>query len=186
MVGALYSINRPHTDNIKSGLKLWEIRKSKPNIPVPFPAFIYETKKKGGCGKVIGEFICDEIKEIKADNAIQAYFNNTHETCLTDTELRLYATKGKPLYGLHISNLKIYDKPKELSEFYKPFKYDGDGIICGTREEMNDIYEFDCETVFGKIYPDFSLKDFDCKHCPKARDFYRLTRPPQSMCYVEE
>ena len=61
MVGALYSINRPHTDNIKSGRKLWEIRKSKPNIPVPFPAFIYETKKKGGCGKVIGEFVCDEI-----------------------------------------------------------------------------------------------------------------------------
>lgn len=31
MVGALYSINRPHTDNIKSRLKLWEIRKSKPS-----------------------------------------------------------------------------------------------------------------------------------------------------------
>lgn len=28
--------------------------------------------------------------------------------------------KGKTLYGWHISDLKIYDKPRELSEFYKP------------------------------------------------------------------
>ena len=40
MKGVLHSINRPHTDNIKSGLKLWEIRKSKPNISVPFVDFI--------------------------------------------------------------------------------------------------------------------------------------------------
>lgn len=188
----LYSINRPHTDNIKSGRKLWEIRKSKPNIPVPFPAFIYETKKKGGCGKVIGEFICDKVYEIKncgsqflIDKDIALTNKVAKESCLDFDDMLNYL-KTKDGYGLHISNLKIYDKPKELSEFYKPFKYDGDGIICGTREEMNDIYEFDCETVFGKIYPDFSLKDFDCKHCPKARDFYRLTRPPQSWCYVEE
>ena len=187
MVGALYSINRPHTDHIKSGRKLWEIRKSKPNIPVPFPAFIYETKKKGGCGKVIGEFVCDRIDEICLECSDWSKLRPAEipYTGLTDKEIVEYLGNGKTGYGLHISNLKIYDKPKEISEFNKPFKYDGDGIICGTREEMNDIYEFDCETVFGKIYPDFSLKDFDCKHCPKARDFYRLTRPPQSMCYVE-
>ena len=158
MVGVLYSINRLHTDNIKSGLKLWEIRKSKPNIPVPFPAFIYETKKKGGCGKVIGEFVCDEIKEIKADNAIQAYFNNTHETCLTDTELRLYATKGKPLYGLHISKLKIYDKPKELSEFRK----------------LGNVYHDIRENEKGYL----TFLDGYIEGEP-------LTRPPQSWCYVE-
>ena len=116
-------------------------------------------------------------------------FEESKETlnamCLTNEDLNAYGGL-KTLYGWHITDLKVYDKPKELSEFYKLFKYDGDGIICGTREEMNDIYEFDCETVFGKIYPDFSLKDFDCKHCPKARDFYRLTRPPQSWQYIEE
>ena len=145
--------------------------------------------------KVIGEFICDGIQEWKYkqnpyrdDEKYKIYHISCADgeaTCLDYDDIELYG-KGKPLYGWHISDLKIYDTPKELSEFCKPFKYDGDGLICGTREEMNDIYEFDCETVFGKIYPDFSLKDFDCKHCPKAKDFYMLKRPPQSWCYVEE
>ena len=126
----MISIKPKWVEKIINGEKTIEVRKTVPKLETPFKCFIYETKghyikeQKGactkygyGCGKVIGEFTCDEIKEIKADNAIQTYFNNTHETCLTDTELRLYATKGKPLYGLHISNLKIYDKPKELSEF---------------------------------------------------------------------
>ena len=117
MVGVLYSINRPHTDNIKSGLKLWEIRKTKPNIPVPFPAFIYETKRNGGCGKVIGEFICDNIIDFWYDKGFYLPTGKLKtDTCLTNTEFYDYG-KGKPLYGLHISNLKIYDKPKELSEF---------------------------------------------------------------------
>ena len=119
MVGALYSINRPHTDNIKSGLKLWEIRKSKPNIPVPFPAFIYETKKKGGCGKVIGEFVCDRIDEICLECSDWSKLRPAEipYTGLTDKEIVEYLGNGKTGYGLHISDLKIYDKPKEISEF---------------------------------------------------------------------
>ena len=38
------------------------------------------------------------------------------EMCLTNKDLIEYG-KGRPLYGWHISDLKIYDKPKELSEF---------------------------------------------------------------------
>ena len=36
--------------------------------------------------------------------------------CLSNDELDVYLD-GKTGYGWHISNLKIYDKPKELSEF---------------------------------------------------------------------
>lgn len=170
MVGVLYSINRPHTDNIKSGLKLWEIRKSKPNIPVPFPAFIYETKKKGGCGKVIGEFICDEIITIKpfTEHYAFGFFSCLYdydidddrilETCLTQEDLKDYG-KGKPLYGLHISKLKIYDKPKELSEFRK----------------------------LGKVYHDIRENE---KGYLTFLDGYiegePLTCPPQSWCKVEK
>ena len=88
-------------------------------------------------------------------------------------------------YGWHITDLKIYDKPKELSEFYKPFKYDGDGVICGTEKEISDIYEWDCETLFAKKYPNFDFKYSECKDCPKAKDFYRLTRPPRSWQFIE-
>ena len=68
-------------------------------------------------GKVIGEFVCDSMTSLKADNMIQAYYNNTKETCLTDEEIKQYANNGKLFYW-HISNLVIYDKPRELGEFF--------------------------------------------------------------------
>ena len=156
MKAVLYSINRPHTDNIKLGLKLWEIRKSKPNIPVPFPAFIYETKRNGGCGKVVGEFICDRIKP-----AYEWTEEDFKATCVSKEEYIEYAGKSRSeqIYGLHISNLKIYDKPKELIEFYKP---------CPNIDEDYRCYYCDC------------LADSDYGgYCTNY-----LTRPPQSWCYV--
>lgn len=78
-------------------------------------------------GKVIGEFICDYINEIDiVDNEIMTYVqvNNkpdmfiAHETCLDVDELQKYLN-NKIGYGWHISDLIIYDKPKELSEFSK-------------------------------------------------------------------
>ncbi len=173
MKAVLYSINRPHTDNIKSGLKLWEIRKSKPNIPVPFTAFTYETKKKGGCGKVIGEFICDRIEMVNAqcsDYGIDLFYHDcATEGCLIENEVNRYfnipedkdlrVMKGNG-YALHISNLKIYDKPKELIEFFKP---------CPNSNEDYRCLSCDC------------LADSDYGgYCTNY-----LTRPPQSWCYVE-
>ena len=179
MIGALYSINRPHTDNIKSGLKLWEIRKSKPNLPVPFPAFIYETKRNGGCGKVIGEFICDRIyKTIMFDKQANMYLWGNDfirkETYLSEKEINEYG-KGKPLYGLHISNLKIYDKPKEIVEFRKPCidKYEYcQGCIHGLVTIPPDEEEY-------AFYHGGNYEFFDT-HCMNY-----LTRPPQLWCYVE-
>ena len=69
------------------------------------------------CRKVIGEFVCDAIishcEMANADIAEQQGF-------IKREELFEYAN-GKELYGWHISDLVIYDKPKELSEFSKPY-----------------------------------------------------------------
>lgn len=141
--------------------------------------------------KVIGEFVCDKITDISVvvrncnENYNEVYHNDECKgSCLTWKELQEYG-KGKPLYGWHISDLKIYDKPKELSEFIKPFKYDGDGLRCCTKEELEDIYEWDCETLFNNKYPNFDFENCKCEDCPKAKDFYRLKLAPQSWCYVE-
>ena len=108
-------------------------------------------------GKVIGEFICDRIKKFRADNGIQTYYNPLIKyTCLSDTEIIKYA-KGKPLCGWHISDLKIYDKPKELSEFKKINR--------------------EC------WYADLGLAKRDCSKCKDESCF--MSRPPQSWCYVE-
>ena len=93
-------------------------------------------------GKVIGYFLCDWIStyfygEMQIptpaydgdDSCIdygEVYFiscGSLKETCLTYEEFENYG-KGETLYGWHISNLVIYDEPKELSEFglTRPFR----------------------------------------------------------------
>lgn len=86
-------------------------------------------------GKVIGEFICDRIDEYKyvycdhpeigypvgydcGDNWYDIDDEDLQKACLTEEEFKRYG-KGKTLYGWHISDLKIYDKPRALSEFGK-------------------------------------------------------------------
>lgn len=73
-------------------------------------------------GRIIGEFICNRIDVFTpSEHGIRfKRFRALYETCLTVDEMRKYAN-GKPVYGWNISDLKIYDKPKGLSEFRKPF-----------------------------------------------------------------
>ena len=64
-------------------------------------------------GKVIGEFICDGIlSHCEMGNADIA----EQQGCIKREELLKYSN-GKELYGWHISDLKIYEQPKDLSEF---------------------------------------------------------------------
>ena len=137
MKSVLISIQPKWVEKIASGKKTIEVRKSKPKLEIPFKCYIYETKSKqvehcDGCdvtyygrGKVIGEFVCDKITDISVvvrncnEDYNQVYHNDECKgSCLTWKELQEYGN-GKPLYGWHISDLKIYDKSKELSEFRK-------------------------------------------------------------------
>lgn len=130
------------------------------------------------CSKVIGEFECDRIDtyfygEMKIptpaydgdDSCIdcgEGYYitcGELKETCLTYEEFENYG-KGRTLYGWHISNLVIYDKPKELSEFCR----NGECDKCGWFEN-------------GKCYK---------KSEQSTYNNHRIKRPPQSWCYVEE
>ena len=135
----MISIQPKWVEKIASGEKTIEVRRTRPKLEVPFKAYIYESRNGGhrckhcnekdscysyapknvGCyngrGKVIGEFICKNASELD----YVYYWNNGYEfeTCLTYRQVADYG-KGKTLYGWHISDLKIYDKPEELSEFY--------------------------------------------------------------------
>ena len=81
----------------------------------------YQPLMKPLLGKVIGEFVCDEIQTIHKDD-FSAYGiydcsdDDVIASCMQEGLLWDYG-QGKDLYFWHISNLKIYDKPKELSEF---------------------------------------------------------------------
>lgn len=129
-------------------------------------------------GKVIGEFVCDCVKTYPVDDFVGAedfdgsiitepkdgvfayWIPEEKETCLSYDEIHAYGN-GKTLYGWHISELKIYDKPKELGEFKKA------GFL--TEEEW----------LFA-LYP-----NTHCHYEAWAKKF-EITRPPQSWCYVEE
>ena len=120
-------------------------------------------------GKVIGSFICDRIDEIEPD--LEYYSDGYNidddrlaETCLTWEQLREYG-KGVTLYGWHITEPKLFDKPKEFYELYVP---------CKRNKQTADENCKGCSYAYkgvttGEIY------------CDNA-----LTRPPQSWCYVEQ
>lgn len=78
-----------------------------------------EGASKGNC-KVIGEFTCDAITRVNicgfwGDDGRQLE-NQIKETCLTPAEVNDYLGT-KVGYGWHISDLRIYNMPRELGEF---------------------------------------------------------------------
>ena len=114
---------------------------------------------------VIGEFICDKTYPIKAYTSdggdatrerrkflLTALSGEEKRkilfgTCLAEEEIFDYIGEEKFGYAWHISNLKIYDKPKELSEFYEQQKANFDVEICSEceREQAKAIHERDKE-----------------------------------------
>lgn len=165
-----------------------EVRKTKPSIPTPFKVYVYCTKTKNKWSlcdyegayqnsdgeivyaqqHVIGEFICDKIEEFSVGSLRSDDIENL--ACLSYNEMIDYFYKPEELdgktakhgYAWHISELKIYDKPKELSEFF---------ARCHIPESKCKCCDncFEREDSYGRYY---AVK--------------KLTRPPQSYMYVEE
>lgn len=179
----LISIQPKWCEKILNGEKTVEVRKTKPKVDVPFKCYIYETKAINknklvidlygdlpaeyarGCGKVIGEFVCDKIMLAEYESLYGYIGFNTewspNDDCLTNTERLDYGFGKEFIYGWHISNLKIYDKPKELREFRTICKY-GDDYPCQICKKS----KYDENNI---LYCDDALK-----------------RPPQSWCYVTQ
>lgn len=107
----LISIRPEWCQKIMTGQKTVEVRKTRPKMNPPFKCYIYKCEN----GKVIGEFLCDQIININGAGRIPS--DAARPTCLEPAELHQYlgAATG---FGWHISNLRIYDTPRELREFY--------------------------------------------------------------------
>lgn len=152
MKEGLISINKPFTGNILDGIKKIEWRKSAlPQIRF----FIYETKNKGGCGKVVGEMRITANRRINllGDTLRKGFIESG---CVPYSDLKRYAGESGILWANIIGEVKRYDKPKELNEFTPICKYKGERCeVCVFNEE-----------AFGGC----------CR---------TITRPPQSWCYVE-
>ena len=173
----LMSIRPQWCEKIFNGSKTIEVRKSRPSIPTPFKVYVYQTKHNGGKaivsevlnsvyggGKVIGSFVCDRVRlcipfGLKGHLLSQEVYR---EMCLTKEQLDKYGGL-KTLYGWHITEPKLFEKPRDITEF----------AIFGKCADECSEYDF-CAR-------DIAEDRMTCK-CFK-RTF--LTRPPQSWCYVE-
>lgn len=139
-------------------------------------------------GFVIGEFTCykiDTIQRMGIDNNfdycylslnefgnddIEIEIRDIKKSCIPKSELNSYAKSAPELFAWHISDLKIYDQPRDLDEFSR-FGFCG---MNGTGVCWNE----------------------GCKHYEPSGNYMEpptcaidgccLNRPPQSWCYVRE
>ena len=109
MKAVLISIRPMWSQKIMSGQKTVEVRKTRPKMNPPFKCYIY----KCGNGKVIGEFLCDEIIEDRTYGHNEEFYR---AACMSAYDAAAYAMQS-PMYGWHISDLRVYDHPRDLWEF---------------------------------------------------------------------
>lgn len=174
----MLSIRPKWVEKIANGEKTIEVRKTKPKLETPFKCYIYCTLPKYphedfiatdypmpqfyGGGKVIGEFTCERIALIAYDGGELSSTTNaafSPATCLTQTEIIAYIGDKGRCYGWHISDLRIYDQPRKLSEFRRACKNSWYCESCAMYRENNGT-------------------------C--GNESLKIRRPPQSWCYVEE
>ncbi len=190
----LISIRPKWVEKIVNGEKTIEVRKTRPKLKTPFKAYIYCTmpdakdphnilelhgadgKIRKANGKIIGEFTCDRIYEIRKRGipenfdycylSLNEWGNDDIETeiraisasCVSKEELNAYGAKAPLLYGWHISDLLIYDQPRELTAFRRACKNSWYCESCAMYWENNGT-------------------------C--GNESLQIRRPPQSWCYVE-
>ena len=85
---------------------------------------------------VVFKFRCYKVEMITYDSIYKLFkLNNVlQNSCLKEEELFDYL-KGKNGFAIYISDLEIFDKPKELSKFYKVGHYE-DLDDCFTDEKQ--------------------------------------------------
>lgn len=189
----LISIRPEWVEKILNGEKTIEIRKTMPKCELPCKVYIYCTKnrhlacvvdKNGaelfytcnnetafiaggylGNRQVVGEFILRTVTKFDYLGVFYDYKKEEllKKSCLTDKQLADYVSPVG--YAWQIEDLKIYDQPKELSEFNLPECEKSERACenCKHLEVINTPYAYET-------------------NCVKPR---KLTKAPQSWCYVE-
>ena len=188
---------------VGEGIKKIEVRKSQPKadgwnketyfymskdeksfamIPKEF-----QEKYRKHFGKVGLKFVCDRIEpfDVPYPAWSREYLNPIlNGACLTYSDLHSYIGSGNRGYGWHISDLVIYEQPKELCEFWaynaelnKLFN-EGEDYCAWGRCETESGCTNDCDTE----------NILNCYQCWADWNgwCHRLTRPPQSWQFVEE
>lgn len=128
----------------------------------------FQEKYRKHFGKVGMRVVCDEVERFSVGSLRSDDIEKL--ACLSYNEMINYFYKPEELDGKtvkqgfawHISDLKIYDKPKELSEFIKRCNCKGHCFMCEREIVKQDKSKQMCVC------------------------YEKATRPPQSWMFVEE
>lgn len=125
----------------------------------------YQEKYRSHMGKVGLHYKCDLVEKIRTPYKYTEHPKMPESVCsksrLSSQELVKYIGLGGTGYGWHISDIVIYDKPKELIEFKRPC----DGNCQECRYALWQTYTFISESKIVGCTQKVSV--------------------PQSWCYVE-
>lgn len=185
MKSIMLSFKPNYIEKIFSNKKKIDVRKIKPNIEPPFKCYMYCTKNKGlndilwttypigsiknySNGKIVGEFICDDIYCYNTKTA-DKYSYIRKSSGFTEDEFKEYINNSERFYVLTISDVIMYNELKSLTDFRR---------ICTCRNKDNICLNHDCISVNHIYDKDMNvIKSYCC-------DF--ITKAPQSYYYVEE
>ena len=129
-------------------------------------------------GKVVARFWCDKVSVIQFNSCptiptiayttfLDRYYSDTDlqkASCLNGNELMWYLGTDKEQvgYAIHITKLEMFDKPKELKEFYKVGAW--------------KVFEEQFDSSYLKREQQEIMEELE----------QTITKAPQSWCYIEE
>jgi len=121
-----------------------------------------------GDGKVIGEFTCDDICIFQNPAERSMFPWDYDHACLKQKDIEDYA-EGKTIYGWHISDFWLYDKPRELNSFSATCPEYGKPDITDKCRKCKHLYTNENDM---------------CVECDVEGEL-ALTKPPQSWYYIK-
>lgn len=198
----LLSIKPKYCELIASGKKTIEIRKTRPKLDTPFKVYIYATKSgdrlvlkndkvleisKAITGKVIGEFVCNWVKEYESE-----FVDNECREAIASID----RDEDGDITGFYEWSNEMNIPYIETNFFkkccvgYEDLKnYIGLGFTTFYGWHISDLVIYDKPKLLHHFFkPCDGCDKIGTKRCTEELTDCRakvITRSPQSWCYVE-
>ena len=152
--------------------KTVELRKIAPNIPTPYDVEVYESGPLGR-HKVVGRFTVTEDEKFYAQDEFAVQPTQIRaQACVRFDYAHKYFEGYEIGHALHIYAPKLYDTPKELSDFFYPCIDPYEYCPC-CKHGLETMSEDEAE--FYRM-GESATTEWIC--------FNRVKKAPQNFCYI--
>lgn len=152
--------------------KTVELRKIAPKIPAPYDVEVYESGPLGK-HKVIGRFTVMEDETFDPQDEFDGKtIRIRFRACVSVGYAKEYFQEKKEGHALHIVDTKLYDTPKDISDFFYPCVDPYEYCPC-CKHGLETMSEDEAE--FYRM-GESATTEWIC--------FNRVKRAPQNFCYI--